>query len=191
MVASLPRLQVLDNLPISKIDRVMAKNTSRKYFEYLPYKRWPKESVVSLLHKREMGGSKTHCHKNSMPKQLHPYHDNQLFFSRSLCAAKLGSSEWPLLCPVSKFSEKLKEESKRPRPRQFEYHPSDPSLMVFGTLSGEVFVINHESGRTVSYIPSMGAMSSVLGLCWLKKYPSKVCLFLSFCSTSIKNISFF
>ncbi|PON66700.1 WD repeat containing protein [Parasponia andersonii] len=174
MVASLPCLEVLDNLPITKIDRVTAKTTCRKYFEYLPYKRQPKESVVSLLHKREMGGSKMHCRNRSKPKQLLPYHDNQLFFSRSLCAAKLGSSEWSLLCPVSNFSKKFKEESKRPRPRQFEYHPSDPSLMVFGTLSGEVFVINHESGRTVSYIPCMGAMSSVLGLCWLKKYPSKL-----------------
>ncbi|XP_062101866.1 protein DWD HYPERSENSITIVE TO UV-B 1 isoform X2 [Humulus lupulus] len=174
MVASLPHLEVLDNLPVTKLDRLAAKTTSQKYFEYLPYKRQPKESVVSLLHKREMGGSKTRNQKKSMPKQLHPYHNNQLFFSRSLCAAKLGSSEWPLLRPVSNFSEKFKEENKRPRPRQFEYHPSDPSLMVFGTLSGEVIVINHESGRTISYIPSMGAMSSVLGLCWLKKYPSKL-----------------
>ncbi|KAM6591289.1 hypothetical protein CsatA_013894 [Cannabis sativa] len=174
MVASLPHLEVLDNLPVTKIDRLTAKTTSRKYFEYLPYKRQPKESVVDILHKREMGGSKARNQKMSMPKQLHPYHHNQLFFSRSLCAAKLGSSEWPHLSPVSNFREKFKQECKRPRPRQFEYHPSDPSLMVFGTLSGEVIVINHESGRTVSYIPSMGAMSSVLGLCWLKKYPSKL-----------------
>lgn len=177
MVASLPCLEVLDNLPITKIDRLAAKTTCQKYFEYLPYKRQPKESVISLLHKREKGGSMTLYQKKSTPKQLHPYHNNQLFFSRSLCAAKLGSSEWPLLRPLSTFSEKLKEGSKRPRPRQFEYHPSDPSLMVLGTLSGEVIVINPESGRTVSYIPSVGETSSVLGLCWLKKYPSKVHLF--------------
>lgn len=46
--------------------------------------------------------------------------------------------------------------------------------MVFGTLDGEVIVINHESEKLVSYIPSLGAMNSVLGLCWLKNYPSKV-----------------
>ncbi|XP_024019793.1 uncharacterized protein LOC21392749 [Morus notabilis] len=174
VVASLPLLEVLDNLPVTKIDRVTAKTIYRKNFEYLPYKRQQKESIVSLLHKREMGSSKMYFQKKPRPKHLDPYHANLLYFSRSLCAAKLGSSEWPLLHPVSNFSRKFKEEGKRPRPRQFEYHPLDPSLMVFGTLGGEVVVINHENGNTVSYIPSVGAMSSVLGLCWLKKYPSKL-----------------
>ena len=177
MVASLPRLEVLDNLPVMKIDRVEAKSVCGEYFEYLPYKRRRKESVVSLLHKRESGASGTRCQKNLEPKHHYPFHANQWFFSRSLCAAKLGSSDWPLLHPLSKFGKIFKEESKRPRPRQLEYHPSDPSLMAFGTLGGEVIAINHENGNTIRYIPSVGATSSVLGLCWLKKYPSKVCFF--------------
>ncbi|XP_063934889.1 protein DWD HYPERSENSITIVE TO UV-B 1 isoform X2 [Daucus carota subsp. sativus] len=45
--------------------------------------------------------------------------------------------------------------------------------MVFGTLDGEVVAMTHESEKIVSYIPSLGAMNSVLGLSWLKKYPSK------------------
>ncbi|KAL7189861.1 hypothetical protein ACSBR1_039485 [Camellia fascicularis] len=146
MIVSLPRLAVLDNLPIRKLEREMAKIIFSEYYEFLPYKRQHKESVVSVLHMREL---------------------------ESLCAAKLGSSAWPLLHPVSNICHIVKEEVKSLRPRQFEYHPSNSSLMVFGTLDGEIVVINHENGHIVGYLPSLGPMNSVLGLCWLKKYPSK------------------
>ncbi|RWW60924.1 hypothetical protein BHE74_00032050 [Ensete ventricosum] len=46
--------------------------------------------------------------------------------------------------------------------------------MVFGTLDGELVVINHESEKLVGYLPSVGALNSILGLCWLKKHPSKI-----------------
>ncbi|KAK6151186.1 hypothetical protein DH2020_016118 [Rehmannia glutinosa] len=57
-------------------------------------------------------------------------------------------------------------------PRQFEYHPSDSSLMAVGTLDGEVVVLNHETGNIVSCISPYGNMNSILGLCWLKQQPS-------------------
>nr|KYP75301.1 WD repeat-containing protein 5B [Cajanus cajan] len=122
MIASLPNLKNLDNMPIRKIDKERATGIFSEYFEYLPYKWKHKESVVNILQMREI--------KSGHNKGFHP--------------------------------------------RQFEYHPSDSSLMVFGTLDGEVVVINHENEHIVSYIPSLGAMNSVLGLCWLKKYPSKL-----------------
>ncbi|KAG6729065.1 hypothetical protein I3842_01G008100 [Carya illinoinensis] len=174
IISSLPRLEVLDNVPIRQVDRELAKSVSSKYYEHLPYRRRHKESVVHVLGNREMRTSGIYFQKPFKPKLLYPYRNGQHFFLRSLSAAKLGSSAWPLLHSVSNFSHILKEESKRLRPRQFEYNPSNSSLMAFGTLDGEVVVINHESGKLVSYIPSTGAMNSVLGLCWLKKHPSKL-----------------
>ncbi|KAM7251445.1 hypothetical protein ACFE04_023328 [Oxalis oulophora] len=162
MIASLPCLEVLDNVAIRKIDREAAKNDFVKYYEYLPYKRKNKESVASVLQEREMG------------KPKRQFGAGKYFFSRSLSAAKLGSSAWPLLHPVSGFSDIHKDDSSRLRPRQFEYHPTDPSLMACGTLDGELVVFNHETGNICGYKPSIGAMNSVLGLCWLKKYPTKL-----------------
>lgn len=166
MIASLPNLKILDNLPIRKVDREKAKLIFSQKFEHLPYKRKYKESVVSILQKREIRENHT--------LGLSPRRKSQYFYSRSLSAAKVGSVAWPSLRPLSTVGTTARDDRRSYRPRQFEYHPSDASLMVFGTLDGEVIVINHESEKLVSYIPSLGAMNSVLGLCWLKNYPSKV-----------------
>ncbi|XWS68099.1 hypothetical protein CRYUN_Cryun04dG0061200 [Craigia yunnanensis] len=173
MIASIPRLRVLDNLPIRNIDREMANVTFFKYFESLPYRRNDKENVVSILQKREIRASHTSLRT---PKQrpLDPAGNSHYFYTRSLCAAKMGSSAWPLLHSLSISGSDLGDENRSFRPRQFEYNPSNSSLMVFGTLDGEIVVVNHENEKIVSYIPSLGAMNSVLGLCWLKKYPSKL-----------------
>ncbi|CAK8573871.1 unnamed protein product [Lathyrus sativus] len=170
IIASLPKLKSLDNLPIRNIDKERATGIFSQYFEYLPYRWKSKESVLSILQKREIKSGRIKV-QSSKRSPSHPSGTSQHFYTRSLSAAKLGSSTWPLLRPLSLSGFEL---DKGFRPRQFEYHPSDSSLMVFGTLDGEVVVINHESEHIVSYIPSLGAMNSVLGLCWLKKYPSKL-----------------
>lgn len=169
MIASLPHLGVLDNCPIGKLDRKIAKTIFSKHYELLPNKRQHKESVISVLHMRE-----TRTSSFSRSKCPSPYGKSQNFYLRSLCAAKLGSSAWPLLQPISNICHAIKDEEEIFRPRQFEYHQANSSLMAFGTLDGEVAVINHETGNLVSYVPSFGAYKSVLGLCWLKKYPSKM-----------------
>jgi hypothetical protein len=174
MIASLPNLKVLDNLPVRKIDRERAAVTFSQYFEYLPYNRKHKESVVSILHKREIKETRSHIQSKNQ-KLSYSHGNSQYFYTRSLGAAKVGSSAWPFLHSLSVSGCDLGDGSRSFRPRQFEYHPSLSSLMVFGTLDGEVVVVNHENGKVVRYVPSLGAMNSVLGLCWLKKYPSKVC----------------
>ncbi|XP_010432434.1 PREDICTED: uncharacterized protein LOC104716714 [Camelina sativa] len=160
MINSLPTLKVLDNLAIRKSDRDRAIETYSANFEDLPYKR-KKESVVRVLEKRETRSSKG---------------KSQNFYKRSLCAAKLGSSALPLLHSLPFLGSRIHQDDNNSQlsPRQFEYHPLDPSLMVFGTLDGEVVVLNHESGKIVRYISSNGSQSSILGLCWLKTYPSMV-----------------
>ncbi|KAM3377285.1 hypothetical protein P3S68_009698 [Capsicum galapagoense] len=166
MIASLPNLKILDNLPIRKVDREKAELIFSQKFEHLPYKRKYKESIVSILQKRETRANHT--------RGFSPRRKSQYFYSRSLSSAKVGSVAWPAFHPLSVMRTRTRDDRRSYRPRQFEYHPSDASLMVFGTLDGEVIVINHESEKIVSYIPSLGAMNSVLGLCWLKNYPSKV-----------------
>lgn len=171
MIASLPNLKVLDNVPITKDEREKANDIFTLHFEYLPYNRRSKESVVSMLHKREIRAN-PHYIPASRKRCASSSGKSQYFYSRSLAAAKMGA--WPTLHPLSLTGGLLRDERRSFRPRQFEYHPTDSNLMVFGTLDGEVVVINHESEKIVRYIPSLGAMTSVLGLCWLKKYPSKV-----------------
>lgn len=173
MIASLPNLRILDNLPIRKIDKDRADIIFSQNFEYLPYKRNNKESLVSILQKREIKAS-GNCVPTWRRRPSYASGKSQQFYSRSLCAAKVGSSAWPFLRPLSLLNSISTDDRTKFRPRQFEYHPSNSSLMVFGSLDGEVVVVNHESRKIVSYIPSLGAMNSVLGLCWLKKYPSKL-----------------
>ncbi|KAF7129725.1 hypothetical protein RHSIM_Rhsim10G0162500 [Rhododendron simsii] len=133
MVASLPTLRVLDNLSIEKTDKERANGIFSQHFESFPYKRKNKASVVSILHKREIRASCTNS-QNWRRKPLYVSAKSQCFFSRSLSAAIVGSFAWPLLHPLSISG----DESRSFRPLQFEYHPSDSSLMAFGTLDGEL-----------------------------------------------------
>ncbi|KAL3646358.1 hypothetical protein CASFOL_011538 [Castilleja foliolosa] len=146
------------NSPLIETD---TKTVFSKYYEYLPYNRLHNESVLSILRCREMGTNKK------------PW-----FYTRSLCASKFESSrEKPLVYAITNIVNETKKDvgHKRLRPRQFEYHPSDPSLMAIGTLDGEVVVMNHETGNiVVSCVSSCRNMKSIIGLCWLNQQPSKL-----------------
>ncbi|KAI3523977.1 hypothetical protein L1887_02537 [Cichorium endivia] len=163
LISSFPNLKVLDNMPIRKTEKDKSSIIYSENFEYLPYKRTTKENVVTILQNREI-------------KAKGIYGKSQYSYPRSLDASKVGCAVLPSLHPLSITSSNniQRGDGRKFRPRQFEYHPTNSSLMVVGTLDGEVVVVNHESEKVVRYIPSHGEMNSVLGLCWLKKYPSKL-----------------
>lgn len=169
MIFSVPKLKVLDNRPILELEKRMVKTIISSNYEFLPYRRQHKESVASVLMEREKGSSSFHRTKSSRLIKA-----SQCSFTRSLIAAKFGSSTWPLVQPLSEFSHLIKEEGRRLYPRQFEYHPTKAGLMVFGTMDGEIVVTNHEDGKLIGYVPFIGEENSILGLCWIKKHPSKV-----------------
>ncbi|XP_042064946.1 uncharacterized protein LOC121808487 [Salvia splendens] len=169
VITSLARMEIKND------DLEREKAVFSKYYEYLPYKRQHRESVLNVLYSRETGTSSAHCCRPSRRKCALSTRKNQCFYMRSLCAAKFGASAQPLSYPITNVSKNKKEvEEQILRPRQFEYHPTDSSLMAVGTLDGEVVVLNHETGNVVTCIFPSQSMNSVLGLCWLKQQPSKL-----------------
>ncbi|XP_039137281.1 uncharacterized protein LOC120274814 [Dioscorea cayenensis subsp. rotundata] len=174
MISSLPCLKVLDNSSVTDTERENANLIFKKHYEYLPYNRQCKESVVSILSNRELGSNVSHKKVKSSHCQRNYSKGSRHSISRSISTAKMSSSPWPLLQLIPKFRNGAGEEVIGSNPRQFEYHPCNPSLMALGTLDGELVIINHESQKLVGYLPSVGAMHSILGLCWLKNNPSKL-----------------
>ncbi|CAI5505306.1 unnamed protein product [Closterium sp. Naga37s-1] len=100
-------------------------------------------------------------------------------YRRALGANRVGCSSWPasrpMTCPLRNAGlDAPRTMSSSLRPRQFEYHPTEAHLLVFGTLHGDVVVLNHESDRLVGHVQSVGAPHSILGLCWLNKHPNRL-----------------
>ncbi|KAG9135843.1 hypothetical protein Leryth_002557 [Lithospermum erythrorhizon] len=154
-------------------DKDIAEAVFSNYYERLPNEHEHKDNVVGILRMREMGASGVYHDKASRKKHSSSYRKNQVYYSRSLSAAKFVSSAWPLLHPVSRVGNIDENGGNLHQPRQFEYHPFVSSLMAFGTLDGEVIVVNHENGNVLHHLPSSGE-TSVLGLCWFNTSSSKL-----------------
>ncbi|KAL2531807.1 transducin family protein/WD-40 repeat family protein [Abeliophyllum distichum] len=173
MIESMPHLENMDNVPVKEADEKLEKTIFSKYYEYLPYKPQHKESIVSILHMREAGISGMYPHNHLRTKVTSCWRNSQCSYTRSLCATRFGSSVQPLLHPIPNVNQ-INKEGKRFRPRQFEYHPSNSSLMAVGTLDGEVVLLNPETGNILTHNSSNWNTNSILGLCWLKNNPSKL-----------------
>ncbi|KAJ7286677.1 hypothetical protein O6H91_Y322100 [Diphasiastrum complanatum] len=173
MIVGLPNLKVLDNCEISQNEKEVAHRVYVDNFEFLPYNRREKENIVKAVERREIGGSASahQVYKNRLGPMIDDRSSAGL--CRSMCASMQASCAWPAMTPVCKFW-KPNDHLRNFRPRQFEYHPTEASLMVIGTLHGEVIVVNHEADKLVGYADSFGAPHSILGLCWFNKDPNKL-----------------
>ena len=182
MLVNLPHLQALDGIPISVEERARARAVYARHFEESMDATTCPRGLVGALRARELGRSPA---KRS---RLLPPHGGagQGAPARSGTAASSGSAlsfsphgfrgtatgmrrglaAWPAVSP-------LKHECHQ-RPRQFEYNPHRSEWIVYGTLNGEVCVVNHETGNVVGQAQSVGAPHSILGLCWCNTDSSKL-----------------
>ncbi|KAI5083871.1 hypothetical protein GOP47_0000040 [Adiantum capillus-veneris] len=171
MLANLPGLNVLDNLPVTDTEREKARSVYVEHFESLANSCHKKDSMVEVLKGRERSSRGAYP---SSSKTKAGMGFIGISFTRSVCALKMSSCAWPSCVPLCKEKNASPQLSRKYKPRQFEYHPSDPSLMVFGTLHAEVIVVNHESDKIVGQVQSNGPSQSILGLCWLNRDPNKL-----------------
>ncbi|CAK9221742.1 unnamed protein product [Sphagnum troendelagicum] len=174
MIATLPGLQVLDNVAVTYSERERARSVCKEHFELVANNRREPENVIQVLKRRETGGWGVGATSESSKLGFVDHEHSSAAFTRSLCSAKMASCSWPATTAICKLKRSTLDLSHRCRPRQFEYHPTEASYMVFGTLHGEVVVVNHESDKVVGYVQSIGAPHSILGLCWLNKDPNKL-----------------
>ena len=61
--------------------------------------------------------------------------------------------------------------SGKRRPRQFEYHPENGSVL-FGCMNGEVAIVEDEGTRSIGMFGE-NESDVVLGLCWFKHSPHR------------------
>ncbi|XP_073386370.1 protein DWD HYPERSENSITIVE TO UV-B 1 isoform X2 [Physcomitrium patens] len=173
MITMLPALQVLDNVAVTDSERERARCVFEERFEPLANGRRVKENILKIIKLRETGGFGIRAPCDSRLGYIDDKRSPAEYI-RSLSAAKMGTSAWPATESICRSKKPNLYGGRRCRPRQFEYHPTEPSYMVFGTVQGEVVVINHESDKVVGYVQSIGAPHSILGLCWLNKDPNKL-----------------
>ncbi|MCO5555232.1 hypothetical protein L7F22_008776 [Adiantum nelumboides] len=171
MLVNLPGLSVLDNIPVTDAEREKARSVYVEHFENLANCRQKKDSMLEILKGRE---TSSRAANSSSSKTKAGMGFMGVSFTRSMCALKMASCAWPSCVPLCKEKNASSQLSRKYKPRQFEYHPSNPALMVFGTLHGEVVVVNHESDKIVGQVQSNGPSQSILGLCWLNRDPSKL-----------------
>jgi hypothetical protein len=99
------------------------------------------------------------------PQKLGGY--SPIEFKRTMCAMRQSGHEPPSMRLIA-------PDRLGFRPRQFEYHPSVPECMVVGSMNGEVVVINHHNDRVIGSVQPGPPLSSILGLCWLQRDPTKL-----------------
>mmetsp|Transcript_3998 Transcript_3998/g.14223 ORF Transcript_3998/g.14223 Transcript_3998/m.14223 type:complete len:917 (+) Transcript_3998:222-2972(+) len=128
------------------------------------------------LYQDNQRGSRAHG-ANIVPRQRHRHTTTQSAqfprinrfccqqFRKQMCEAAYTQCRWPLVTQLN---------SVRNQPRQFEYHPTQAERLVYGTMQGELVVMNHETDQLIGNVKSTGAPHSILGISWLHHDPSKL-----------------
>ena len=151
MISMLPRLQVLDGIPVAAVDREKALPKVTRAFITSPPD--PSTNFALTLRDRETGG---------------PRGFSQKAYDRALHSTAFRPYRY---CP---FRTRMPVQV----PRQFEYHPTIEDLVIYGTPYNTLVVDKLTRGTSQKPVawsltsPSL-VPETVLGISWLKKCPER------------------
>eukprot|EP00188_Purpureofilum_apyrenoidigerum_P003086 Plantae.Rhodophyta-Purpureofilum_apyrenoidigerum.ctg3136.p1 GENE.Plantae.Rhodophyta-Purpureofilum_apyrenoidigerum.ctg3136~~Plantae.Rhodophyta-Purpureofilum_apyrenoidigerum.ctg3136.p1 ORF type:complete len:777 (+),score=111.28 Plantae.Rhodophyta-Purpureofilum_apyrenoidigerum.ctg3136:138-2468(+) len=172
IVHQLSTLRILDGKPITSKERTAVKDIASEYYELdLNDARL---RLNSILRSQQVHGTTV------LGENVYSYSSGRLQKYARLSARALQSMTTnpciSLPCPPDA------------RPRQFEYNPMFRELMVYGTVNGDICLLDHEQGRivgTTELLPDMRSRvnsltgqptesrtvrsNAILGLCWTNK----------------------
>jgi hypothetical protein len=149
IIHHLPQLESLDERPITEQERVHSSVIVAKHFVLDPFTEHHKYSQKSIP---------------SMPQILKDCQIGTLT-SRSMALRTYRKNY------VQYAQPKLTRLCSGYRPRQVEYNPTLPGLMLFGTINAEIGVLNYEKNKVLGRTSVEGNKGTVLGLCWLRSNP--------------------
>ena len=135
-VHNLQQLRVFDGIKINKPFRDRA---TEIYFSSFQDLQWSsstraRNSSMESLTMRELGS--TICQKSPFSKRL-----DSRDFQNNICASLISKYKQPCMTVLS---------NELHTPRQFEYHPSQPGILLYGTTNGVLVVINTLTQKILS-----------------------------------------
>lgn len=135
-IHSLPQLKIFDGIKISKSFR---ERSSKIYFlSFQDVERdFSGRKILSPLQSligREYGSLHKSCHSNSLTITSNS-------FRKDICSTLISKYQQPKMTILS---------SDFHTPRQFEYHPSLPSTLLYGTINGELVIINTKTRKIIN-----------------------------------------
>jgi hypothetical protein len=167
----LPNLKKLDGNIILHEEKEEAEQVVNSHFENLPYNQRTTVNLTEIVHSRQLGGFQFpttnrklrayNLWKSSLPKirreiyaskyqsiQQEVYEERDENSVDNSVRISYNCARYPL---VQTLNTNLGDTAFTPMysPRQFEYNPTIPELMVFGTNSGEVGLINHQRNKVI------------------------------------------
>jgi len=172
VIMKLPTLKMLDGKPITDEERRTARDIVSEHYELEPANRG--ESLYSVLRSQQVKGT------SMLENEVYSYSSRRpQKYSRVFARALQSMTRSPCIslpCPTEA------------RPRQFEYNPVYREFMMYGTVGGEICLLNHDEGRvdgSTQLIPDMrtrrdtltgqlveaspAGSNAILGLCWTNK----------------------